>query len=67
MSGDLPKEDAIIIREGGGEPSSRGLWGMIPRIYCVALQPDYVPYSYVDFCIFLVPPLPLVSTEDNNN
>ena len=30
MSGDLPKEDAILIREGGGKPSTRELQGDHP-------------------------------------
>ena len=41
--------------------------GIILRIYCVALHPDCVPHSFVDFWFFLVLPLPLMPTEDKNN
>jgi len=30
VSGDLPKEDAILIKEGGGKPSTRELQGDHP-------------------------------------
>ena len=30
VSGDLPKEDAVLIREGGGKPSTRKLQGDHP-------------------------------------
>ena len=41
--------------------------GIVFRIYCVALQPDCVPSSLVDFRLFLGPPLPLTPTKDKSN
>ena len=41
--------------------------GIILWIYCVALQPDCVPHSFVDFWLFSVLPPPLMPTEDKNN
>ena len=38
--------------------------GIILRIYCVALQLDCVPHSFVDFWLFSVLPPPLMPTED---